>query len=410
MCSWWFCSVSNLWPQKTARHGKVPRKNANKKWKLATTASAALFVIFMQKVAALSSETLIQSTTSKMTTISPPNTIKWSPDERLLLRQAFLRKFGLGTLSTAIDRSGTERQKVPLYIWKLYEKHSANPETETIRHYASSAHVQEDGIVWVTFNLSATGRDPEKEQIVRAELHLPRGQEANGTVHKVTELGETPVGRGIERDGKASLDVALLLRGHQTERFTLAWSLPRGMGPLGPEHLENIALIVFTNSDKYERPAGTSQNKVKRRAKRWLSQRTNSASKSNDASGNSSRQRKHRTHRKVGGEGGSQHQCRRTELYVDFGELNWHDWIMAPSGYEAYQCRGRCTHPLPAKLNTTNHAIVQSLIHSIDPMTVPAPSCVPVQMSAISILYKDVNNVIVVKTYADMRVDACGCH
>lgn len=63
---------------------------------------------------------------------------------------------------------------------------------------------------------------------------------------------------------------------------------------------------------------------------------------------------------------------------------NWQDWIMAPVGYEAYQCKGRCPHPLPSQLNTTNHAIIQSLINSIDPSAVPPPSCVPVEMSSLS--------------------------
>lgn len=43
-------------------------------------------------------------------------------------------------------------------------------------------------------------------------------------------------------------------------------------------------------------------------------------------------QRKHRKHRKhhstLGPRDNS--QCRRTKLYVDFAELNWNNWIMAP--------------------------------------------------------------------------------
>lgn len=80
------------------------------------------------------------------------------------------------------------------------------------------------------------------------------------------------------------------------------------------------------------------------------------------------------------------------------------------AGYDAYQCQGRCVHPMPSHLNTTNHAIIQSLIHSIDPSAVPPPSCVPTETSSISILYRDMNNTVVVKSYADMRVEACGCY
>lgn len=38
------------------------------------------------------------------------------------------------------------------------------------------------------------------------------------------------------------------------------------------------------------------------------------------------KKRKHRKHSMPK----ENNECRRTELYVDFGELNWQDWIMAP--------------------------------------------------------------------------------
>lgn len=79
-------------------------------------------------------------------------------------------------------------------------------------------------------------------------------------------------------------------------------------------------------------------------------------------------------------------------------------------GYDAYQCRGRCPYPITSHMNTTNHAIIQSLINSIDPSAVPPPSCVPVEMGSLSILYKDINNVVALKRYPDMMVEACGCH
>ncbi|KAL3083142.1 hypothetical protein niasHS_010944 [Heterodera schachtii] len=357
-----------------------------------------------------------KQTVKTTTTISLPNGALNS-EERLLLRRAFLRKFGLDTLISVTNYGEKKAEKVPPYIWALYGKQSANPEVETIRHYAVSTHAQEDGIVWMAFNLSATGRNAKKERVVRAELQLPKTTETKGTVHRVGQLRERPSreGVGTELALGGGGELADLLREHPTDReqLVLAWRLPPGSDPLATELLEGVALIVFTNSEKYEGRTIWQKGTAKKRTKRWVSsQRTNSASKANDdddETENSSKRRRHRTHRKTA-ESEQRQQCRRTALYVDFRELNWDDWIIAPTGYEAYQCRGRCAHPLPAKLNTTNHAIVQSLIHSIDPHSVSAPSCVPVQMSAISILYKDINNVIVVKTYADMRVDSCGCH
>ena len=48
-------------------------------------------------------------------------------------------------------------------------------------------------------------------------------------------------------------------------------------------------------------------------------------------------------------------------LYVDFSDVGWNDWIVAPPGYHAFYCHGECPFPLADHLNSTNHAIVQTL-------------------------------------------------
>lgn len=64
---------------------------------------------------------------------------------------------------------GQRSAKVPAYLWDLYERHQRAPETVpdgTIRHYTPSTHDHEDGdeegTVWMVFNLSATGRVPHR--------------------------------------------------------------------------------------------------------------------------------------------------------------------------------------------------------------------------------------------------------
>ena len=113
-----------------------------------------------------------------------------------------------------------------------------------------------------------------------------------------------------------------------------------------------------------------------------------------------------------GGGGGrmrSGGRCRRRPLYVDFSDVGWNDWILAPPGYQAYYCHGECPFYLNDNLNATNHAIVQTLVHSVDPRAVPRPCCVPTELSAISMLYVDSSEKVVLKTYKDMVVEACGC-
>ncbi|KAL0116469.1 hypothetical protein PUN28_009849 [Cardiocondyla obscurior] len=101
--------------------------------------------------------------------------------------------------------------------------------------------------------------------------------------------------------------------------------------------------------------------------------------------------------------------CRRHPLYVDFADVGWNDWIVAPPGYDAFYCHGDCPFPLADHLNSTNHAIVQTLVYSTKPSMVPKACCVPTALSSISMLYLDEENKVVLKNYQDMAVLGCGC-
>lgn len=101
--------------------------------------------------------------------------------------------------------------------------------------------------------------------------------------------------------------------------------------------------------------------------------------------------------------------CRRHPLYVDFVDVGWNDWIVAPPGYDAFYCHGDCPFPLADHLNSTNHAIVQNLVYSTKPSMVPKACCVPTALSSISMLYLDEENKVVLKNYQDMAVLGCGC-
>ncbi|KAM3862351.1 protein DVR-1-like [Diretmus argenteus] len=101
--------------------------------------------------------------------------------------------------------------------------------------------------------------------------------------------------------------------------------------------------------------------------------------------------------------------CKPRRLYIDFKDVGWQDWIIAPQGYMANYCHGECPFPLSESLNGTNHAILQTLVHSLDPHGTPQPCCVPIRLSPISMLYYDNNDNVVLRHYQDMVVDECGC-
>nr|AAB27336.1 bone morphogenetic protein-4, xBMP-4 [Xenopus laevis, Peptide Partial, 101 aa] [Xenopus laevis] len=100
--------------------------------------------------------------------------------------------------------------------------------------------------------------------------------------------------------------------------------------------------------------------------------------------------------------------CRRHSLYVDFSDVGWNDWIVAPPGYQAFYCHGDCPFPLADHLNSTNHAIVQTLVNSVN-SSIPKACCVPTELSAISMLYLDEYDKVVLKNYQEMVVEGCGC-
>lgn len=85
------------------------------------------------------------------------------------------------------------------------------------------------------------------------------------------------------------------------------------------------------------------------------------------------------------------------------------DWIIAPDGYGAFYCSGECNFPLNAHMNATNHAIVQTLVHLMNPTEVPKPCCAPTKLTPISVLYFLDDYNVILKKYKNMVVKSCGC-
>ncbi|XP_007938274.1 bone morphogenetic protein 10 [Orycteropus afer afer] len=101
--------------------------------------------------------------------------------------------------------------------------------------------------------------------------------------------------------------------------------------------------------------------------------------------------------------------CKRTPLYIDFKEIGWDSWIIAPPGYEAYECRGVCNYPLAEHLTPTKHAIIQALVHLKNSQKASKACCVPTKLDPISILYLDKGVVTYKFKYEGMTVSECGC-
>lgn len=109
--------------------------------------------------------------------------------------------------------------------------------------------------------------------------------------------------------------------------------------------------------------------------------------------------------------------CRRRPLYVDFASIAYDEWVVAPPGYEAYQCVGKCFYPFGDHLSPTKHAIVQTLVHGalqptdgVNGKQVGRACCVPTRLAPTSLLYIDASGTLTYQYgYEDMVVAECGC-
>ncbi|XP_062874405.1 southpaw [Trichomycterus rosablanca] len=100
--------------------------------------------------------------------------------------------------------------------------------------------------------------------------------------------------------------------------------------------------------------------------------------------------------------------CRRVDMWVDFDQIGWNEWIVHPKRYNAYRCEGECPSPLDESYKPTNHAYMQSLLKLYHPERVSCPSCVPTRLSSLSMLYYEGDDVVL-RHHEDMVVEECGC-
>ncbi|XP_023676029.1 growth/differentiation factor 10-like isoform X1 [Paramormyrops kingsleyae] len=102
--------------------------------------------------------------------------------------------------------------------------------------------------------------------------------------------------------------------------------------------------------------------------------------------------------------------CARRYLRVDFTDIGWSEWILAPKAFDAYYCAGTCGFPMPKVVRPSNHATIQSIVRAVGITPgVPEPCCVPEQMGALSVLFLDESRNMILKVYPSMSVETCSC-
>ncbi|KAM6899212.1 growth/differentiation factor 6-B [Xenentodon cancila] len=289
-----------------------------------------------------------------------------------LRRQQYL--FDVSTLSKKAEVLGAEL--------RIYTKVSGNfriSETETVDIQLLSCHGQQL-LDSKTLDLHES-HGPKWEvldvwEIFKERQHLSQGK------HFCLEL------RALLDNPERALDLHLLgLHRHgrpqQKKAILVVFTRSKKRQTLFSERREGRALVDPERKSK-ERGPGTKASRRRRTA--------------------ASKTRHGKRHGKK-----SKSRCSKKPLHVNFRDLGWDDWIIAPLDYEAYHCEGVCDFPLRSHLEPTNHAIIQTLMNSMNPSNMPPSCCAPSKLSPISILYIDSGNNVVYKQYEDMVVESCGC-
>ncbi|XP_068161792.1 growth/differentiation factor 10 [Antennarius striatus] len=102
--------------------------------------------------------------------------------------------------------------------------------------------------------------------------------------------------------------------------------------------------------------------------------------------------------------------CSRRYLKVDFTDIGWSEWVLAPKSFDAYYCAGTCGFPIPKVVRPSNHATIQSIVKAVGIVPgIPEPCCVPDKMSSLSVLFLDPDRNMVLKVYPGMSVYTCAC-
>lgn len=164
--------------------------------------------------------------------------------------------------------------------------------------------------------------------------------------------------------------------------------------------LQRPILVAFTNDGL---TSESTSNSAKTRLRRM--KRSNKKKRRNRRKKRKKRKRNRNRRVKLG----TKSPCLVHKLYVDFYDVGWDDWVVAPPGYKANYCDGECMSPLPIHTQATNHAMLQARVYKNKEGSVPKVCCVPIKMSATSMLYRDEKGKTVLKNYQDMTVEKCGC-
>ncbi|XP_067943541.1 bone morphogenetic protein 2-like [Watersipora subatra] len=333
------------------------------------------------------------------------------------LELTLLNKLGM----QEVPRKPKKDAKIPQYMLDLYQQQLDDPEYMTTNfhkdnayhantarsfaHIGTKSHPTQRNIANLYFNV--TNNIPAHEEVLLAELHLfpDNLSRARNQTYKVEvyELISSP--HSVEKSITRLISTTIIQSDNETDWQRLDITPAAQRWHSTNRKISGVQVHVKKHNGKQSH---TNHLRLRREAddSDWEERKPYvvifSHDKTLSRTKRGSGKRKNRNGKPV------KTECQRREMTVDFKEVGWEDWILAPRKYDAYYCHGACPFPLSDHLNATNHAIIQTLMSEVDREAVPQTCCVPTELSPISMLYLS-GEQVALKNYPDMTVEACGC-
>lgn len=103
--------------------------------------------------------------------------------------------------------------------------------------------------------------------------------------------------------------------------------------------------------------------------------------------------------------------CCKRDLYINFKDIKWDEWIIAPDGYHMNYCVGQCPQHLSGSpgIASSFHTSVFSQLKINGINTGTTSCCVPTERRPLSMVFFDSQHSIVKMDIPDMIVESCGC-
>ncbi|KFU91672.1 Bone morphogenetic protein 7, partial [Chaetura pelagica] len=288
---------------------------------------------------------------------------------------------------SAMER-GEQMLKAEFRVFKLKRTHMSG--RSDVKHFCRVE----------VYELLESGGNPQKKHLIASRLLslYTEGWE----VFNVTQTVSKWVGNSSSNHG-------FLITTTHVFNDRIEHNLVKFAKSLGTsQESRNALLVLFTNSNKRRSSSFVASSTKMNPAKNYASHVPHETQVIENSNAGMSRRPRAAA---IPSAKNQVTTCHRRELYVDFRAIGWSGWIIYPSGYNAFYCRGTCLFPLGESLNATNHATVQSIVHTLKlSQDVSTPCCVPDELKSLNLLYFDDKENVVLKNYKDMVATRCGCH